>query len=62
MIIIQPIDVSDANLTTDVPLSEIEWTAGTTPEGEERRIGNDLYRAVIETADDPDTGVNADPP
>ncbi|MFV1728612.1 hypothetical protein VWY34_15325 [Phaeobacter sp. JH20_02] len=62
MIIIQPIDVTDANLTTDVPLSEIEWTAGTTPEGEERRIGNDLYRAVIETADDPVTGVDADPP
>ncbi|KII11302.1 hypothetical protein, partial [Phaeobacter sp. S60] len=62
MIIIEPIDVTEANMTTDVPLSEIEWTAGTTPEGEDRRIGKDLYRAVIETADDPVTGVNADPP
>ncbi|AFO91918.1 hypothetical protein D1822_10845 [Phaeobacter inhibens] len=62
MIIIEPIDVTEANMTTDVPLSETEWTAGTTPEGEDRRIGKDLYRAVIETADDPVTGVNADPP
>ncbi|MFV1530618.1 hypothetical protein [Phaeobacter sp. JH209A] len=62
MIIIQPIEVTDANLVTNVALSEQEWTAGTTPEGAERRVGNDLYRAVVETTDDPVTGINADPP
>lgn len=62
MIIIKPIEVTGQNLTSDVALSEPEWSAGTTPQDAIRRVGNVLYRAVIETTDSPIDGLSADPP
>ncbi|MFV1620463.1 hypothetical protein [Phaeobacter sp. JH20_26] len=62
MIIIKPIEVTGQNLTSDVALSEPEWSAGTTPQDAIRRVGNILYRAVVETTDSPIDGLSADPP
>lgn len=65
MIVIEPIAVTEANLTSSVALSETEWTAGTYSIGDERRIGIELYRSVADSnTDDPvgeGEGINADP-
>ncbi|WP_282076302.1 hypothetical protein [Epibacterium ulvae] len=62
MIVIRPIEVTEANLSSQVPMSEPEWVAGPVPKGDERRVGVNLYRAVTDTADSPQDGIQADPP
>ncbi|MAX61543.1 MAG: hypothetical protein CMK46_06900 [Porticoccus sp.] len=58
---ITPVEVSA--LTSSVPLSETEWSAGTHNLGEQRRVGLDLYQVLVSsTTDEPTAGAVADPP
>ena len=64
MKIIPPIDVTPSNLTSNVSITETEWTAGTYNTGDQRYVDTTLYEVVAtpSTSDDPTDGVLADPP
>lgn len=64
MKILPPIDVTTANLTSNVAITETEWTAGTYNTGDQRYVGTTLYEVVASpsTTDEPTAGVLADPP
>lgn len=64
MKIVTPIQVTPSNLTSNVPITETAWTAGTYATGTQRYVGTTLYEvvAVPNTADDPTVGVTLDPP
>ena len=64
MKIIPPLTVTPTELTsTNVAITETEWTAGTYDLGDQRYVGTTLYEVVADpnTDDDPETGVLADP-
>lgn len=63
MINVQPISVTAANLTSDVAITETEWTAGTYATGVRRYVGIDLYEvtATPDTTDEPTVGAAKDP-
>lgn len=56
--------VETADLTSNVPVSETAWTAGTYTTGTRRYVGTDLYEVTASpsTTDSPTVGVAADPP
>lgn len=58
MIIIPPINVTPDILTSNVPISETAWTAGTYPVGTQRYVGTMIYEVVDldGTSDEPITG------
>lgn len=58
MRILPPVTVTPAMLTSDVPITETEWTAGTYNTGDLRYVGIDLYEVVAEpsTSDEPTAG------
>lgn len=64
MKLIRPIEVTESNLTSNVAITETEWTAGTYATGTERYVGTSLYEVVADpnTSDEPTAGVLADPP
>lgn len=64
MKILPPIDVTPANLTSNVAITETEWAAGTYNTGDQRYVGTTLYEVVASpsTTDEPTAGVLADPP
>jgi hypothetical protein len=64
MKILPPIDVTPANLTSNVAITETEWTAGTYNTGDQRYVDTTLYEVVASpsTTDSPTDGVLADPP
>lgn len=65
MKIIKPLTVTTSNLTaSNVAITETAWTAGTYNTGDQRYVGTTLYEVVASpsTSDDPETGVDADPP
>lgn len=63
MKIIRPVKVNESNLTSNVAITETEWTAGTYTLGQQRYVGTTLYEvAVASTTDNPEDGINADPP
>lgn len=63
MISIAPATIEVADLTSNVAITETEWTAGTYTLGTERYVGIDLYRvATASTDDEPTAGVLEDPP
>lgn len=52
-------DILDSN----VPITEIEWSAGTFTLGQQRYIGAILYEVVAaSTTESPTTGINSEPP
>ncbi|MBM1817157.1 hypothetical protein [Pseudosulfitobacter pseudonitzschiae] len=53
-----------ADLTTNVAITETEWTAGTHSLGDQRYVGKDLYEVVADpnTTDEPTAGAVAVPP
>jgi hypothetical protein len=64
MRIIPPLTVTPTELTSNVPITETEWTAGTYETGVERYVGTDLYEvvAVPDTTDEPVAGAAKEPP
>lgn len=65
MRLIPPLEVTPATLTSsNVAITETEWTAGTYATGTRRYVGTDLYEVVASpsTADSPTAGVIAAPP
>lgn len=64
MTMLAPITVTPAMLTSDVPITETAWTAGTYSTGTVRYVGIDLYEVVAapNTTDEPVTGSLLDPP
>lgn len=64
MKIIRPAPFGDGDLTSNVAISETEWTAGTYTTGQQRYVGSDLYEvtAVPDTTDEPVAGTENDPP
>jgi hypothetical protein len=64
MQVIIPVTLSPSDVTTNVSITETEWTAGTYNTGVERYKGTTLYRVIASpsTSDDPTVGVLADPP
>lgn len=64
MKIIPPLIVTPTELTSNVAITETEWTAGTYETGVERYVGTDLYEvvAVPDTTDEPTEGAAKDPP
>lgn len=57
MKIIKPANVLPANLTSNVPITETEWTAGTYTLGQQRYVGVDIYEVVAaSTTDEPTAG------
>lgn len=65
MKIIPPLTVTDTELTsTNVAITETEWTAGTYNLGDQRYVDTTLYEVVADpsTTDEPTAGVLADPP
>lgn len=64
MKILPPFEVTPSNLTSNVPITETEWTAGTYATGVQRYQGVTLYEVVADpdTTDEPVVGVLADPP
>lgn len=63
MKLIRPADITTSNLTSDVPITETEWSAGTYSTGTQRYVDTTLYEVVASpsTDDDPTVGVLADP-
>ena len=63
MKIIRPVEVVAADLTSDVAITEIEWTAGTYETGDLRYVGTDLYQvvAIPDTTDEPTAGADKEP-
>lgn len=54
--------VTEVMLTSDVPIDEVEWTAGTYMLGQQRRVGLDLYQVLVtSTTDEPTAGAASDP-
>lgn len=55
--------VTPATLTSNVPITETEWTPGTYATGDQRYVGTDLYEVTASpsTADDPITGEAKEP-
>lgn len=65
MKIIKPYTVTNSNLTSNVAITETEWTAGTYSLGDQRYLSSNftLYEVIVaSTSDSPDVGVLADPP
>ena len=65
MKLIEPFEVTPARLlSSTVPITETEWTAGTYNTGDQRYIGADLYEVVAtpSTNDEPVAGSKKDPP
>ena len=64
MKLIVPEKVEEPALTSDVPLDETAWTAGTYATGVVRRVGIELYEvvAVPDTDDEPIAGSQLEPP
>ena len=64
MKLIRPTDVTPSNLTSNVPITETEWTAGTYNTGVQRYVGTALYEVVASpsTSDEPTAGALKDPP
>lgn len=64
MKILPPFEVTPSNLTSNVAITETEWTAGTYATGVQRYQGVTLYEVVADpdTTDEPVVGVLADPP
>lgn len=64
MSMLAPITVTPAMLTSDVPITETEWTAGTYNTGDQRYVGTDMYEVVAEpnTADEPTAGAAKEVP
>jgi hypothetical protein len=64
MRIIPPFTVTPDELTSNVAITETEWTAGTYATGVERYVGTDLYEVVADpdTADEPVAGAAKDVP
>lgn len=57
MKIVPPIAVTPDNLTSNVPITETEWTAGTYTLGQQRYVGTDLYEVLVaSTTDEPTAG------
>lgn len=55
--------VTPATLTSNVPITETEWTAGTYTLGTQRYVGTDLYEVTAaSTADEPVAGAAAETP
>lgn len=49
--------VTPSALTSNVPITETEWTAGTYTRGQQRYVGTDLYEVTVaSTTDNPITG------
>ena len=54
--------VTPEKLTSNVPVTEIEWTPGTYTNGMQRRVGLELYEvSTASTTDDPVTGEAKEP-
>lgn len=64
MSMLAPITVTPAMLTSDVPITETEWTAGTYNTGDQRYVGIDLYEVVAtpDTTDEPTAGAAKEVP
>jgi len=64
MRIIPPVTVTPAMLTSNVPITETEWTAGTYPLGTQRYVGTVIYEVVdaAGTSDEPTAGAAKDVP
>ena len=65
MKMIEPFDVTPARmLSSTVPITETEWTAGTYTTGTRRYVGADLYEVVAtpDTSTEPVAGAALDPP
>lgn len=64
MKIIPPLKVTPTELTSNVPITETEWTAGTYATGVERYVGTDVYEvvAIPDTTDEPVAGAAKEPP
>ncbi len=64
MIVVEPKEINDTNLTSNVPLDDYPaWTSGTYDEGDRVILGTEVYEvAASSTTDRPDEGVDADPP
>lgn len=64
MKLIRPIEVTESNLTSNVAITETEWTAGTYTTGTERYVDTTLYEVIADpdTTDEPTAGVLVDPP
>lgn len=63
MINIRPEPFEVADLTSNVPITETAWVAGTYNQGDKRYVGKDLYEVVaVSTTDEPTVGVGLDPP
>lgn len=63
MILINSTEVIPSYLTSNVSVTETEWTTGTYNLGDQRYVGTTLYEVVADpsTTDDPTVGVLADP-
>lgn len=64
MIVVTPIAVTTANLTSNVAITETEWTAGTHNRGVQLYEDDTLYEVTADpsTTDQPSVGAVANPP
>lgn len=62
MYIVNPLEVTDANTTTNLVNDYPDWTAGTYSQGDRRVVDKVVYEVVVSsTTDSPTEGVNKDP-
>lgn len=62
MYIVNPLEVTDANTTTNLVNDYPDWTAGTYSQGDRRVVDKVAYEVVASsTTDNPTEGVNKDP-